>query len=130
MDIFKIGKTNFGIGEVTLNINEERGIITDLAITANQQMFDAISEDEDGDWNWALYPPKIYFRGLHYKKSAEKIKIDITDVLLDECDIALYFMEHFDVYGKLVITKNLVEINGEVEISGENYPLEIVAKAK
>ena len=38
MNIFKIGDTDFGIGEVILKIDSEKSFITDLSITASKEI--------------------------------------------------------------------------------------------
>jgi hypothetical protein len=126
VNFFKIGDTNFGIGEIVLKI--ENGIISNLTITGNEDTYKQITADESGYWYLStLNPPKIYFRELPLDDG----KIEITDELLDEYDIALYFNEHNDLYGTLAINDKYITIKGEVNLWGSIYPLEIIAeKAK
>ena len=59
MNSFKIGKTEFGIGKISLSI--ENDLLT-LEINGNDDVFDELMEDDGCEWSWALYPPRIYFR--------------------------------------------------------------------
>ena len=126
MDIFRIGDTDFGIGEIILEI--DNGIISDLTITGSEDMYEQLTADESENWySSTVYPPKVYFREVPLTDG----KIEITDELLDEYDIALYLNEHNDLYGTLVICDKRITVKGEVNLWGTIYPLEIVAqKAK
>ena len=125
MNIFKIGDTDFGIGEVVLKIDSEKDIISDMTITGKEEVYKQITSDENGYWRLSTqYPPKIYLRGVPLNGNV----IEITDELLDEYDIALYFMEHNDVHGTLTINEKCIAIKGEVNLWGEIRPLEIIAE--
>lgn len=112
MNSFKIGDTEFGIGDVQLSI--EDGLIN-LEITGSEEIFDKLTEDDDCKWNWALYPPKIYFRNVPFDNKA----IVIDEEFLDQYDIALYMMEHNDFIGTLEITDKNIHIEGKTDIMGE-----------
>ena len=123
MGIFRIGDTDFGIGEVALEI-ESGGIISDLTITGNEEVYEQITVDEDRIWSWTLYPPQIYFREVPLNGNS----IETTDELLEEYDISLYFMEHYNLCGTLTINDKCITVKGEADICGNIYPLEIVAE--
>ena len=123
MNIFKIGDTDFGIGEVALQI--ENGIISNLTIEGNDDIYKQITTDESGFWYSSISrPPKVYFREIPLNDG----NIEITDELLDEYDIALYLNEHNDLYGTLTIKDKCVMVKGEVNLWGNMYTLEIVVK--
>ncbi|MBQ9991239.1 MAG: hypothetical protein IJP31_09940 [Lachnospiraceae bacterium] len=50
--------------------------------------------------------------------------------LLDQCDIALYMMEHYDFTGTLKLSDSSIDICGQVEIDGEVLPLIISVKRR
>lgn len=104
MNSFKIGKTEFGIGKISLSI--ENDLLT-LEINGNDDVFDELMEDDGCEWSWALYPPRIYFRSVPY--SGEKIVIDSD--FLDHYETALYMMEHNDFTGVLEVTDSCIEID-------------------
>ena len=123
MNIFKIGDTDFGIGEFALQI--ENGIISNLTIAGNEDVYKQLTADENGCWySSTLCPPKIYFREIPLNDG----KIEITDELLDEYDVALYFNEHNDLYGTLTISDKLVAVKGEANLWGTIYPIEVIAE--
>lgn len=121
MNSFKIGKTEFGIGKISLSI--ENDLLT-LEINGNDDVFDELMEDDGCEWSWALYPPRIYFRSVPY--SSEKIVIDSD--FLDHYETALYMMEHNDFTGVLEVTDSCIEIHGLVSIAGKTSALSIVAE--
>lgn len=126
MNDFFIGNDNFGIGDFTCLIDHEKQIIEKLEINSNKLLFNKITEDEDGDWSWSSYPPKLYIRNTPYKISNNKITLIIDEDVLDDYDIALYFMEHFDIEGALTINeKNILEFKGTCYIDNEEYSLVI-----
>lgn len=112
MNSFKIGDTEFGIGDVQLSV--EDGLIN-LEITGSEDIFNKLTENDECKWSWALYPPKIYFRNVPYENKA----IIIDEEFLDEYDIALYVMEHNEFTGTIEITNKTIQINGQADIMGE-----------
>lgn len=124
MQKFIIGTDNFGIGKVTCKIDSENSIINDLTIIGNEEIFEELSADENGKWNWALYPPKLYLRKIPFNLKQGKIEVAITEEILDEYDVALYLMEHNDIYGTFTIDKNKVFLfEGITYISGKEMKL-------
>ena len=118
MNSFKIGDTEFGIGDVHLSIKD--GLI-DLEITADEDIFDELTENDDCEWDWALYPPKIYFRNVPY--DGKDIVVD--EEFLEKYDVALYMMEHNDFTGTLKITDKNIHICGQVDMMGEMLAVSI-----
>ena len=114
---FKIGNIEFGIENIVFEIDAEESVISKLEIYGNKEIFDKISDDENNEWNWGLYPPKIYFWNVPFEKINGNINVEINEDLLDNCDIALYFVEHFDFLGNLSIENNNIEISGIVNVN-------------
>lgn len=112
MNSFKIGDTEFGIGDVQLSI--EDGLVN-LEITGSEEIFNELTENDDCEWNWALYPPKIYFRNVPFNDKT----IVVDEEFLDQHDIALYLMEHNDFTGTLELTNKNIHIEGKADIMGE-----------
>lgn len=118
MDSFKIGDTEFGIGDIQFAIEDNR---LSLEVTGSEEIFDKLTEEEDGEWSWALYPPKIYFRAVPYV--GEDIIVD--ENFLDQYDIALYIMEHHDFTGTIKISDCNIDICGQVDIDRDILTLDI-----
>ena len=109
MNFFKVNGTDFGIGKVVCEI--ENDIIKDLTIVGDKNIGRALSEDENGEWYCMPYAPLIFFSSVPFEKNTQ---MEIDDELLDEYDISFVFHEHNDVYGTLTINDNHILINGEV----------------
>ena len=118
MNSFKIGNTEFGIEKVSFSIEND---LLNLEITGSDDIFDKLMKDDNCEWSWALYPPRIYFHAVPYK--GNEIVID-TD-FLNHYDIALYMMEHNDFIGNLKITDSSIDIWGQVYIDGKELTLTI-----
>lgn len=127
MGTFIIGDTDFGVGNVTFSTSNDSPISFSLRIKGSDDVYKQIFEDENGEWSWTLYPPEIYFEGIPFAQS-DIIAVDVNDDLLDTCDIALYLMEHNDLIGKLIITDKYFKFNGESDIFGKIYQVEIFAE--
>lgn len=83
MNSFKIGNTEFGIGKISLSIENE---LLTLEINGNDDVFDELMKADDCEWSWALYPPRIYLRSVPYK--GEKIVIDSDFLAHYDCTAA------------------------------------------
>lgn len=105
MNSFKIGDTEFGVGNVHFSIENN---LVNLEINGNEKILDELAEEENSRWGWALYPPRIYFRSVPY--DGESIVIDESN--LYDYDISLYMMEHNDFTGTLKITDENIQIQG------------------
>ncbi|MCI9082149.1 MAG: hypothetical protein HFI70_07560 [Lachnospiraceae bacterium] len=123
MNSFKIGNTEFGIGNVQFFIADN---LLNLEISGNDDIFDELTIDDNCEWSWALYPPQIYFRDVLY--TGKDIEVD-TD-FLEEYDVALYMMEHNDFIGTLKLSDSSIDICGQVEIDGELLSLVISIERK
>jgi hypothetical protein len=128
MKKFIIGTTDFGIGEMEFKIDKPKSILVNLTIRGNQEMYDKITKDEDGEWSWTLYPPKIYLGDVPFTENGNAMEIVVNEDILNQYDVALYLMEHNDFFGKVSIENNVLRITGTVSISGEEMPLEIETK--
>lgn len=116
MNSFKIGGTEFGVGDVWFS---GRGGEISLEIEGDRQVLRKLTEN-GGEWGWALYPPKICLYGL---PRAEETKIDRA--ALEKYDIGLYIMEHMDFTGRLKVTRHSIEITGQTRIYGDILPIDI-----
>lgn len=123
MNSFKIGDTEFGIGKVSFSIEND---LLDLEITGSKEIFKELTKDDNFEWIWALYPPRIYFHSVPYKGNEIVIDMDF----LDCHETALYMMEHYDFTGSLTVTDSSIDIHGQVYMDGNALMLEISAERK
>lgn len=112
MNSFKIGDTEFGIGNIQFAIEDN---LLSLEITGSEDVFDELTENDDAEWGWALYPPKIFFRDVPYVDK----DIVVDEDSLDQYDIALYMMEHNDFTGTIKVSAYNIDICGQVDINGD-----------
>lgn len=126
MNSFKIGNTEFGIGNVSFSIENN---LLNLEIEANEDIFNELTEQDDCEWSWALYPPRIYFHGVPCTPFKENV-IMVDENYLNHYDIALYMMEHNDFIGTLKVTDNSIDICGKVYIDGSILTLTISVDRK
>lgn len=118
MNSFKIGDTEFEIGKISFSDDND---IINLEVSGNENVFDKLTEKGDSKWDWALYPPKIYFRDIPFKSKS----IVVDENLLNKYDIALYMMEYNDFTGTLNISDKIISVSGQVDIMGEVLPISI-----
>lgn len=74
-----------------------------------------MTEEDDCEWDWALYSPQIYFHEVPY--TGENIMIDKD--FLDKNEIGLYMMEHYELTSELKLTDNSIEICGQADIDDD-----------
>lgn len=118
MNSFKIGKTEFGTGKISFTVTNN---LINLEINGNDQTFNSIMEDDNNEWSWALYPPKIYLKDVPNENNKRIIDNDY----LNKYDIALYMMDYNDFTGILEIKDEFISIIGQVNIMGKLFPLTI-----
>lgn len=121
MNTFVIGKTEFGVGEVEVEYYTELQGMS-VRIYGDEAKFEE-SSAEGEEWEWALYPPNLYFMGIPHDKD-KGTQFDIDDAILDDYDIALYFSEHNDIFGHLSISsEGIFQFEGTVDLFGERETL-------
>lgn len=118
MNTFQIKTTEFGVEKIDFSIKNNELY---LEIMGSEKIFDQLSENEDGEWSWALYPPKFYVWGAPYGEQEIAIKGHCDDSF----DCALYLMEHNDFIGTLHVTDEEFHVCGVADISGNPYEVKI-----
>lgn len=127
MQKFIIGTDNYGVGKITWKIDREELVIRDLTIEGDKETLDKLSGDDLV--NWPLFPPKFYVWEAPFEMKDGKIQVQITEEMLDDYDIALYLMEHNDVYGLLTIDETgMLFFEGVTFISGKEKQLVLEVK--
>jgi len=116
-----INSTDFEISpesNITYKSQNDQTFVN-IEIYGNIEKYNLLTKDEEADWSWTLYPPHFYFRNVPVTDK-NNFDIELTNNLLDEYDIALYLMEHCDVFGKLSYKNGMLTIKGKVDLYGEN----------
>ncbi|WP_291726353.1 hypothetical protein [Bernardetia sp.] len=129
MEIFKLGNYNFGIekNELVLDIERksEKIYVSDIEIRGNEAVFENLLEDDDFECSWSLYPPYFY---------ARQVKLDTNDSLrinednIDDYDVGIYLMEHFDVDIVIKIDEGYLSIDGIAIIDNQEYTMRTQCK--
>ena len=118
MNSFIIGDVEFGIGSFEYSVKDN---VLNLEIYADEDRFDELCENDDFEFGWALDAPQMYFTDV----PVDGADVMVDEDLLEQCDIALYMMEHNDFYGKVLISDKVICIEGEVDLMGEDHDLSI-----
>ncbi|MDF1738133.1 MAG: hypothetical protein P1U86_03150 [Verrucomicrobiales bacterium] len=131
MNTFTINKTDFGIDleESSASIETVDGVDTlTLEINGDEAVHDAISEDEDSEWSWTAYPPRLYLYEFPMTREGDLLKATLTLDDLNEYEAAIYMMEHNDMDGVEISlnAKGELRIEGTVFLLGETHPFSIL----
>ena len=132
MNIFSIGKTNFEIdfskSKIDFDVQDNVARKLSINIHGSKDIFMRLSEPDDAEWSWALYPPSFFLRGVVVKdiEQSEVKSCDIGDNI-EDLELGIYMMEYSDLSEVKILelsTKRLV-ISGKVDFWGESLPFEI-----
>ncbi|MGI4832887.1 MAG: hypothetical protein ACRYFK_05435 [Janthinobacterium lividum] len=108
---FWLNETDFGIGEIQFRKNELEGKLT-LEINASREITERISADEQAEFGWLLYPPQLYFRDVPISQTLGLKQFRVDEQLLDEYDVALYMLEHYNIVGIAELTATTFAFTG------------------
>ena len=124
MNSFIIDGTEFGIDPQKSRLDfgrTERGQCEiSLSIHGDHRTYQALTETENSEWSWTLYPPEFYLHGFPVP-SEGPFSIPLTGEDCEAYDIALYVIEHNaveDVRVSLSRSRQ-VEVRGKAELSGK-----------
>jgi hypothetical protein len=123
MKQFLIGETDFGIGDVKVEIDASTAHLT-LEISGDTQTFEERAKAE-----WRYHPvsvPVLYISGP-YQDLKGIVSIQAKGLFHEKWMSVLYFLEETDFYGSLEIRdeNRIINIEGECEISDEIYKISI-----
>lgn len=124
MQKFIIGTTNFETGEITYHINKAEGVIDELTIQGSDSIFSRLTQNANGRWGHALYPPRLYFHNLPVIHKNNKVYCSVNQELPSDAEAALYLMEHSNITGNFIIDdNNIFSFEGAVTLYGKTEPL-------
>ena len=122
---------DFKTEEIVFEIDWDQCLLKELTIFGNESVFAELSSVEEGEWEWALYPPQLYFLGVPFETDSEAITINIDQELQETCDVALYMMEHCDIKGILTIDRDkIARFKGIADILGNEMDLDVEVDLK
>lgn len=119
MNTFTIDGTEFGIdlSASTLEIDQTdpKRTVVSLEIRGDDQLFTALTDNEESEWSWALYPPHLYIRGLETRDAKAVLEGG------EDIEAALYMMQHNFIFNlNVTLTSNQgIEVSGLVDLMGK-----------
>lgn len=126
-EFFQLDGTDFGVGQTALVYHEPEGLLT-LEISGSEEVAAALAANETHPFSWILYPLKLYIRATAFREEKGSRTIKIDEEALDKYDIALYLLEHHDVFGTLTIMPGRkLTFHGSVMLDGREVDLAISA---
>lgn len=127
MNTFHLDETDFGIDESksSCSIDIVDGIrVINVEIRGDSVKYDAITQSEDSQWSWTLYPPRLYIYDFPLSEDGGFMRAKISRDDLDEYEAAIYLIEHNDIDDvELTIDGNgALQVRGIVFLSGRPHP--------
>jgi hypothetical protein len=126
--LFTIRQTDFGIdiARSSWRIVEKAGMqhLT-IEVYGDPGTYERI-DASDRYWSWTLYPPHFYLRDFPVQKSGHVTVASLKEADFDDCDIALYLMEHWDLTDvRLEVGPESFRVEGRVSLFDDRVPFEI-----
>ena len=128
--MFRIGETDFGINgaKSSVSLRRKEGVVTIVAeIHGDEGEHQRVSDGESSPWFWTLYPPYFYLREFPVAvegRGAFTARVTMED--LEDYDVAIYLMEHFDVDEVSIrVQGSLFTAEGIVLLSEKPLPFSI-----
>jgi hypothetical protein len=132
MTVFSIGNTNFEVDVAKSNISLEAhgsGMLElNIDIHGDDEVFMRLTEPEDAEWSWALYPPAFFLHGLRIPEGqGGAFAIGMLDMHPEAEESGIYMMEYGDVSAVNIIelSADRLAVSGMVDLCGKRLPFHI-----
>jgi hypothetical protein len=132
MTVFTIGDTNFEVDVAKSSISlEEDGtgmVELNIDIHGDDDVFMRLTEPDDAEWSWALYPPAFFLHGLRIPEGQEgAFAIGMLDTHPEAEESGIYMMEYGDVSAVNIIelSARRLLVSGMVDLCGKRLPFHI-----
>jgi hypothetical protein len=132
MSIFSIGYTNFEVDVAKSSIRLEAhgsGMLElNIDIHGDDDVFMRLTEPEDAEWSWALYPPAFFLHGLRIPEGqGGALAIGMLDTHPEAEESGIYMMEYGDVSAVNIIelSARRLLVSGMVDLCGKRLPFHI-----
>lgn len=129
MDIFSIGGTHFAVdaakSRISLDAQGEGMLEVNIDIHGDDEVFMRLTEDEEGEWSWALYPPVFFLHGLRLAAGAPAGGPPGRHD--DAQEAGIYMMEYRDIAALdiLALSARRVAMSGMVDFYGKQLPFHL-----
>ena len=132
MTVFSIGDTNFDVDTAKSSISlEEDGtgmVELNIDIHGDDDVFMRLTEPDDAEWSWALYPPAFFLHGLRIPQGqGGAFAIGMLDTHPEAEESGMYMMEYGDVSAVNIIelSARRLLVSGMVDLCGKRLPFHI-----
>lgn len=132
MTVFSIGDTNFDVDFTKSSIGlEEDGtgmVELNIDIHGDDDEFMRLTEPDDAEWSWALYPPAFFLHGLRIPQGqGGAFAIGMLDTHPEAEESGIYMMEYGDVSAVNIIelSARRLLVSGMVDLCGKRLPFHI-----
>ena len=132
MTVFSIGDTNFDVDIAKSSISlEEDGtgmVERNIDIHGDDDEFMRLTEPDDAEWSWALYPPAFFLHGLRIPQGqGGAFAIGMLDTHPEAEESGIYMMEYGDVSAVNIIelSARRLLVSGMVDLCGKRLPFHI-----
>ena len=132
MTVFSIGDTNFDVDITKSSISlEEDGsgmVELNIDIHGDDDVFMRLTEPDDAEWSWALYPPAFFLHGLRIPQGqGGAFAIGTLDTHPEAEESGIYMMEYGDVSAVNIIelSARRLLVSGMVDLCGKRLPFHI-----
>ncbi len=132
MTVFSIGDTNFDVDFAKSSISlEEDGtgmVELNIDIHGDDDVFMRLTEPDDAEWSWALYPPAFFLHGLRIPEGqGGTFAIGMLDTHPEAEESGMYMMEYGDVSAVNIIelSARRLLVSGMVDLCGKRLPFHI-----
>ena len=132
MTVFSIGDTNFDVDFTKSSIRlEEDGtgmVELNIDIHGDDDVFMRLTEPDDAEWSWALYPPAFFLHGLRMPQGqGGAFAIGMLDTHPEAEESGIYMMEYGDVSAVniLELSARRLLVSGMVDLCGKRLPFHI-----
>jgi hypothetical protein len=117
---FVIDGFDFGVDAARSSLAVTGSTFT-LNLVGDEAVYGDTIRGENHPWNWLIQPPFLYANAVPCQLDSDgNFEHQITEQELDDYDIALYIMEHFDVLPCMISKKgSVVTVSGKVHILRE-----------
>ncbi|WP_219115786.1 hypothetical protein [Janthinobacterium sp. UMAB-56] len=132
MRVFSIGDTNFEVdvakSRIALTPDANGLLEINIDIHGDDDVFMRLTEPEDAQWSWALYPPAFFLHGLRIPQGQDgALAIGMLDTHPEAEESGIYMMEYGDVSAVNIIelSARRLLVSGMVDLCGERLPFHI-----
>lgn len=132
MTVFSIGDSNFEVDVAKSRIRLESdgsGMLElNIDIHGDDDVFMRLTEEDDAQWAWALYPPAFFLHGLRVPEGPQGVcAIGQLDTASHAEEAGIYMMEYGDVTAVCIIelSARRLAMSGMVDLCGKRLPFHI-----